>query len=96
MRTESWNIKYLIVHEFTLRIILLKIIYCVNYTHISMYYTLIYNIQKQSKNNQILIALLSVLRASNQFNFQNNGFEEIFLKDFWMLIIDRSICSSLK
>ena len=44
-----------------------------------MYYTLIYNYESQ--NNQILILLLlllSVLRAQNQFNFQNEGFEYIF------------------
>ena len=41
-----------------------------------MYYTLIYNYESQ--NNQILILLLSVLRAQNQFNFQNGGLKYIF------------------
>ena len=41
-----------------------------------MYYTLLYNYESQ--NNQILILLLSVLRAQNQFNFQNGGLKYIF------------------
>ena len=44
-----------------------------------MYYTLKYNYESQ--NNQILKLLLSVLRAPNQFNFQNGRFE-IYLDGF--------------
>ena len=54
-----------------------------------MYYTLIYNYESQ--NNQILILLLSVLRAPNQFNFQNGVLNisfEGFLDIYYQQIID--------
>ena len=48
-----------------------------------MYYTLIYNYE-----SQILILLLSVLRALNQFNFQNGVLNISFWLSGCLLSID--------